>query len=172
MDIKVDLTLRASQLQYEAKRQIKRNYGKRYRIKDGALPEPRTKSKLPSSPYDMVQKHRGTLRNTGDGYILSYDETDGDMAGSAVTLRFSPSKKSLYMQRRGAYTANMIFTAGKKSHSLYSTAVAPLRISVYTKAVSNTVNEKGKGIISVSYKTRINSSVCQYNRLVIEVRPQ
>ena len=62
---------------------------------------------------------RGTMEETRDGYLLRYEETDGDGKVTTAT-RLALAPDCIILTRTGEVTSEMVFAEGKEHTSFYA----------------------------------------------------
>lgn len=72
---------------------------------------------------------RGTMEETRDGYLLRYEETDGDGKVTTAT-RLALAPDCVILTRTGEVTSEMAFAEGKEHTSFYAVPYALLRKTV------------------------------------------
>ena len=84
---------------------------------------------------------RGTMEETRDGYLLRYEETDGD--GKVTTAT-----------RTGEVTSEMAFAEGKEHTSFYAVPYGTLPVAVKAESVKWKLDENG-GMLALHYAITI-----------------
>ena len=72
---------------------------------------------------------RGTMEETRDGYLLRYEETDGDGKVTTAT-RLALAPDCIILTRTGEVTSEMVFAEGKEHTSFYAVPYGTLPVAV------------------------------------------
>ena len=98
----------------------------------------------------------GTLEQTADGWIISYEESD--LTGmQGVTTTFAVEGKKLTLTRSGRLNSQMIFQEGIQHDSLYQMEFGTLMLSVCARKIEVHLNAAG-GVIDLSYGIEIEQT--------------
>ena len=98
----------------------------------------------------------GTLEQTVDGWIISYDESD--LTGmQGVTTSFTVLPKKLILTRTGKLNSQMVFQEGIRHESLYQTEFGALMLSVCARKICVELDPTG-GVIDLSYGIEIEQT--------------
>ena len=109
----------------------------------------------------------GTLEQTEDGFLLSYQETElTGMEGTLTTFRIAPDRITLL--REGTINSEMIFEEGQKHFSLYETPFGGLMLGVNTHRAKARIGEGG-GSLSIRYALEADSQLIGENAFEIQV---
>ena len=77
----------------------------------------------------------GTLEQTEDGFLLSYQETElTGMEGTLTTFEIGPGR--VILRRSGSVNSQMVFEEGKQHTSLYETPFGDLSVDILLDASS------------------------------------
>ena len=77
---------------------------------------------------------RGTMEETCDGYLLRYEESDGEgKATTATRLALAPD--CVILTRTGEVTSEMAFAEGKEHTSFYAVPYGTLPVAVKAESV-------------------------------------
>ena len=88
---------------------------------------------------------RGTMEETRDGYLLRYEETDGDgKVTTATRLALAPDE----------VTSEMAFAEGKEHTSFYAVPYGTLPVAVKAESVKWKLDENG-GMLALHYAITI-----------------
>ena len=110
----------------------------------------------------------GTLSSSGDGYTVSYEETE--LTGmEGVTTTFDVQKDQIVLRRTGAVVSTMIFQPGRQHESLYDMGFGALLMSVEATHVVSRLSDMG-GEFELDYIIRIENQIAGVNSYVIKVR--
>ena len=73
----------------------------------------------------------GTLEQTEDGFLLSYQETElTGMEGTLTTFEIGPGR--VILRRSGSVNSQMVFEEGRQHTSLYETPYGELSVDIQT----------------------------------------
>ena len=98
----------------------------------------------------------GTLEQTVDGWIISYDESD--LTGmQGVTTSFTVLPKKLILTRTGKLNSQMVFQEGIRHESLYQMEFGALMLSVCARKICVELDPTG-GVIDLSYGIEIEQT--------------
>lgn len=98
----------------------------------------------------------GTLEQTVDGWIISYDESD--LTGmQGVTTSFTVLPKKLILTRTGKLNSQMVFQEGIRHESLYQMEFGALMLSVCARKICVELDSDG-GVIDLSYGIEIEQT--------------
>lgn len=98
----------------------------------------------------------GTLEQTIDGWIVSYEESDlTGMLG--VTTTFTVEDRKLTLTRTGKLNSQMVFQEGIRHDSLYQMEFGALMLSVCARKIHVNLTAAG-GTIDLSYGIEIEQS--------------
>lgn len=98
----------------------------------------------------------GTLEETSQGWIVSYEETDlTGMAG--VTTTFLVEEGKLTLTRTGRLNSQMVFQEGVTHDSLYEMEFGALMLSVCAKKIRANITPDG-GVIDLTYGIEIEQT--------------
>lgn len=101
-------------------------------------------------PEEIRLMTTGTLEKQEKGYVLRYEETDGDSdEPQPVTLTLSPGQVT--MNRTGDYGATLVFGRGQRFDGCYATPFGSLNMGVFSTRVQWRV-EKGEGEVRLKYQ--------------------
>ena len=85
---------------------------------------------------------RGTMEETRDGYLLRYEETDGDGKVTTAT-RLALAPDCIILTRTGEVTSEMVFAEGKEHTSFYAVPYGTLPVAVKAESVKWKLDEDG-----------------------------
>ena len=110
----------------------------------------------------------GTLEQTEDGFLLSYQETElTGMEGTLTTFQVEPD--CITLLRMGEFNSQMVFQPGRRHFSMYDTPYGALSISVNTRKMRAALDDHG-GQIEIDYAIEIDHAVAGENAFHIDVR--
>ena len=110
----------------------------------------------------------GTLETSGDGYRVSYEETE--LTGmEGVTTTFDVQQDQITLMRTGAVTSTMVFRPGEKHESLYDMGFGALLMSVEASRVASRLSDTG-GEFELNYTIRVEDQIAGINGYLITVR--
>lgn len=111
---------------------------------------------LDQDPEIIELTTEGTIEREGDGWRISYEESE--LTGlKGVTTSFSIQPGKVTLSRNGALQSQMHFEVGQYHHSLYQTEFGALQISVYASQVDCELDEKG-GTLDLVYAIDIENN--------------
>lgn len=96
---------------------------------------------------------RGTMEETRDGYLLRYEETDGDGKVTTAT-RLALAPDCIILTRTGEVTSEMVFAEGKEHTSFYAVPYGTLPVAVKAESVKWKLDEDG-GMLALRYAITI-----------------
>ena len=112
----------------------------------------------------------GTLEQTEDGFLLSYQETElTGMEGTCTTFEIGPSR--VILRRSGSVNSQMVFEEGKQHTSLYETPFGELSVDIQTSFLRHNLTERG-GILEIKYSIAVEHTATGKNLFKIRVRPK
>lgn len=117
--------------------------------------------------YSCELTTAGTLDFLGDAYILTYEETDTELAGCITTLRVDKNRV-ITMTRSGKYNTELILEKERRHSCFYQTPYGELMMGVYAKSIESSMNENG-GKLRFCYTIDFNNDLASENDLSISV---
>lgn len=112
----------------------------------------------------------GTLEQTENGWIISYEESDlTGMRG--VTTAFTVEDKKLTLTRSGKLNSQMIFQEGIRHESLYQMEFGALMLCVCARKIKAELSADG-GTIDLSYGIEIEQTEAGVIDYHLEIKPQ
>ena len=108
---------------------------------------------------------RGTMEKTSDGYLLRYEETDGDGKVTTAT-RLALVPDCVILTRMGEVTSEMVFAEGKEHTSFYAVPYGTLPVAVKAESVKWKLGEDG-GMLALRYDITIG---CQKGKCALRIR--
>ena len=110
----------------------------------------------------------GRLRATGEGYTLSYMESElTGLDGTLTTFEILP--KAVTLTRQGKVNSQMVFEEGKHYYFLYDTPFGSATMGVNTRSIRKAFDENG-GSLDISYAVDIENIFMGDNSFQINVR--
>lgn len=111
---------------------------------------------LDQEPETIELVTEGILEQQGDGWSISYEESDlTGMQGVTTTFLVEPGK--IILDRTGALHSQMVFQEGVYHESLYQMEFGALMITVCATKVSYAITGEG-GTIDLTYGIDIEQS--------------
>ena len=87
----------------------------------------------------------GTLEQTEDGFLLSYQETElTGMEGTLTTFEIGPGR--VILRRSGSVNSQMVFEEGRQHTSLYETPYGELSVDIQTSRLLHNLTKPGPAI--------------------------
>lgn len=118
-------------------------------------------------PDCMELVSAGTLERTGEGYTLSYKESElTGMEGTTTVLQVEEGQVTLL--RQGEVNSVMVFEEGRQHVSVYDTPSGTLAVSVNTRRLRSDLGPQG-GDIEIHYTVDIDHAVTGLNLFHIHV---
>ena len=110
----------------------------------------------------------GTMEVTGDGIVLSYEESElTGMEGTTTTFEVKGPRVTL--TRSGAVNSQMVFEEGRQHTSLYETPFGELSVDIQTSELKHNLSERG-GLMEIKYSIAVEHTVTGRNCFKIRVR--
>lgn len=110
----------------------------------------------------------GRLDPDGDGYTLSYQESElTGLDGTLTTFQIEPERITLL--RMGEVNSQMVFQEGKRHLSMYDTPYGALSVGVRTKRMRAALSQAG-GAIEIQYAIEIDHAAAGENQFCIQVK--
>ena len=112
----------------------------------------------------------GVLQRQGEGWSLSYQETElTGLAGVTTTFQVEPGVITL--ARKGPLNSTMVFQEGAYHQSLYQMEFGALMITVCAQKVSYELSENG-GFIDLLYAIEIEHTAAGTILYHLDIRPK
>lgn len=125
---------------------------------------------LDQEPEQLELVTEGTLEDTGNAWILSYEETElTGMAG--VTTTFVVEQDKITLKRTGRLNSQMVFQEGVSHESLYEMEFGALMISVCADRVMADICYDG-GMIDLIYTIELERSASGTIDYHLDIRPK
>ena len=110
----------------------------------------------------------GTMEVTGDGIVLSYEESElTGMEGTTTIFEVKGPRVTLI--RSGAVNSQMVFEEGRQHTSLYETPFGELSVDIQTSVLKHNLTERG-GLMEIKYSIAVEHTVTGRNCFKIRVR--
>ena len=110
----------------------------------------------------------GTLEQTEDGFLLSYQETElTGMEGTLTTFEIGPGR--VILRHSGSINSQMVFEEGRQHTSLYETPYGELSVDIQTSRLLHNLTERG-GLMEIKYSIAVEHVVTGRNCFKIRVR--
>ncbi len=121
------------------------------------------------APPDLVALvTEGRLTRTGQGYLLSYQESElTGLEGTLTTIQVEEERVTL--MREGEFNSQMIFQEGRRHLSMYNTPYGAMSIGVNTRRLSARLDDRG-GDIQIDYAVEVDHAVTGRNTFQISVK--
>ena len=125
-------------------------------------------SYLDQDPEVIELVTEGVLRQQGNGWDLSYEESDlTGLRGVTTTFRIEPGK--IVLTRTGKLESQMVFQEGVSHDSLYQMEFGALMLTVRGKNVSYDLTEEG-GTVALLYGIEIEQTAAGEIDYHLEIR--
>lgn len=112
----------------------------------------------------------GTLEETGEKYILRYNEQlEANRAPIKTKLSVNKDEGRVELMRSGAYGSLLIIERSKRNLCTYATEYGDLLMGIYGKSIENRV-EENEGKITFGYDVDINGALTSQNEVTVEFR--
>ena len=110
----------------------------------------------------------GSMVLTGDGMVLSYEESQ--LTGmEGTTTRFQVQGPRVILTRSGTVNSQMVFEEGRQHTSLYETPFGELSVDIQTSVLKHNLTERG-GLMEIKYSIAVEHTVTGRNCFKIRVR--
>lgn len=110
----------------------------------------------------------GCLERDGDGYTLSYQESQlTGLEGTLTTFQIERDRVTLL--RVGEVNSQMVFEEGRRHLSMYETPYGALAVGVSTRKMRSDLSAAG-GSIEIDYAIEIDHALAGQNLFRIQVR--
>ena len=110
----------------------------------------------------------GTMEVTGDGIVLSYEESELTGMEGTTTI-FEVKGPRITLIRSGAVNSQMVFEEGRQHTSLYETPFGELSVDIQTSELKHNLSERG-GLMEIKYSIAVEHTVTGRNCFKIRVR--
>lgn len=123
---------------------------------------------LDQDPEVIELVTEGLLQRSGDGWIITYEESDlTGLAGVTTTFQVEPGKITL--TRKGPLNSQMVFEPGVYHDSLYQMEFGALMMAVCAQKLSYNMGPEG-GTVDLVYSIEIEQSVAGMVEYHLEVQ--
>ena len=121
-----------------------------------------------NGPDEMELVTAGQLSRTGNGYTVSYQETElTGLEGTTTVLRIDGPVVTLL--REGTVNSQMVFEEGRRHLSMYETPYGSMSVGINTRRVKNTMGESG-GDLEIDYAIEIDNLMVGRNYFSMNVK--
>ena len=127
-------------------------------------------SYLGQEPDRIELVTEGVLEDTGNAWILSYEESDLTGMGG-VTTTFIVEQDKVTLKRTGKLNSQMVFQEGVVHESLYQVEFGALMISVCASRVMADICHDG-GMIDLVYAIELEQSAAGTIDYHLDIRPK
>lgn len=110
----------------------------------------------------------GTMELTGEGIVLSYEETELTGMEGTTTI-FEVKGPKVVLTRTGKVNSQMIFEEGRQHTSLYETPFGELTVDIQTSALKHNLSQRG-GVMEIKYSIAVEHTVTGRNCFKIRVK--
>ena len=112
----------------------------------------------------------GTLKRSGNGWELSYNETEATgMGGTVTTLDITQHR--LNLMRSGTHPSMLVLEKNRRHHCNYNTPYGTIDLGTYTSELSYDLDDEG-GQVSFSYTLGFNGGVSSAHTVHITVQEE
>ena len=125
-------------------------------------------SYLDQDPEVIELTTDGTMERWGDGWDISYEESDlTGLKGTTTTFRVEPG--CITLTRTGPLNSQMVFREGVFHESLYQMEFGALMITVCANKVAYTITEDG-GVIDLTYAIDIENTAAGFIEYHLDIK--
>lgn len=127
--------------------------------------------KYEDAPTDTIELvTEGTLTGDGEGYTLTYQESElTGLEGTCTTIRVEDGGELVTMLRTGQVNAQMVFQEGRRHLAMYNTPYGSMAIGVNTFHLTAELDDRG-GDLEIDYAIEIDHNVAGRNIFRIKVK--
>ena len=119
-------------------------------------------------PDSIELMTEGTLELTGEGMILSYQESElTGLEGTLTTIQVDGGPVTL--MRVGEFNSQLVFQEGRRHLSMYNTPYGAMSIGVNTRHLMASLTDQG-GDIEVDYTIEVDHALAGRNVFRINVK--
>lgn len=112
---------------------------------------------------------KGRLYKRGDGYRISYDESEATgFEGNKTTLTIDGGDR-VTLIRTGNAPSNLIIERGKKHHCHYGTMFGDIIVGINADKIESTLSDSG-GDLYFKYTVDINASYMSDNEIYVNIQ--
>ena len=125
--------------------------------------------KYEGTPPDVMELvTKGRLARDGEGYTLSYQESElTGLEGTLTTIQVEGEQVTL--MRVGEFNSQLVFQEGRRHLSMYNTPYGAMAIGVNTRHLLASLNDQG-GDIEVDYTIEVDHALTGRNVFRINIR--
>lgn len=110
----------------------------------------------------------GTLEETEEGWLLSYEESElTGMAGTVTSFAILPGR--VVLRRSGSVNSEMIFEEGLPHTSLYEMEMGTLTVDVHTESLRAKMSSRG-GLMEIRYQIAVDHRATGKNCFKVRVK--
>lgn len=110
----------------------------------------------------------GTLEETNDGFLLTYQESElTGMEGTTTTFELRGPR--VILTRTGTVSSQMVFEEGRQHTSLYETPFGELTVDIQTSVLKQSLSRLG-GLMEIRYSIAVEHTVTGRNCFKIKVK--
>ncbi|MDD2418768.1 MAG: DUF1934 domain-containing protein [Oscillospiraceae bacterium] len=110
----------------------------------------------------------GQMERTGDGYKLTYQESETTgMEGVTTSLFINPT--AITLERKGAMNTIMLLEKGRRTVCNYDTGFGSMMMGIYAKDIRTNLADGG-GDFDFHYTMDINSGLASAHDVYVSVR--
>lgn len=110
----------------------------------------------------------GDLDISKNGYVIKYDEHEGDFAGTTTKIVVI-EPNTVRLSRGGSYGLDLVLEKGKRHNCAYDTPYGRLQMGVYAKMIDSKM-ALGGGVLKFSYTLDIGGGEVSDNELEVIVK--
>lgn len=119
-------------------------------------------------PEEIELVTEGVMRSAGEGWELTYEESD--LTGlQGVTTTFFVEPGVITLSRKGPLSSQMVFQEGVYHESLYRMEFGALMITVCASKVRYAISEAG-GTIDLTYAIEIEQTTAGHIEYHLDIR--
>lgn len=125
--------------------------------------------KYEGTPPDVIELvTEGRLARDGEGYTLSYQESElTGLGGTLTTIQVEDGQVTL--MRMGEFNSQLVFQEGRRHLSMYNTPYGAMTIGVNTRHLLAELTDQG-GDIEVDYSVEVDHALAGRNIFRINVK--
>ena len=125
--------------------------------------------KYEGTPPDVMELvTKGRLARDGEGYTLSYQESElTGLEGTLTTIQVEGEQVTL--MRVGEFNSQLVFQEGRRHLSMYNTPYGAMSIGVNTRHLMASLTDQG-GDIEVDYTIEVDHALAGRNVFRINVK--
>ena len=125
--------------------------------------------KYEGTPPDVMELvTKGRLARDGEGYTLSYQESElTGLEGTLTTIQVEGEQVTL--MRVGEFNSQLVFQEGRRHLSMYNTPYGAMAIGVNTRHLLAELSDQG-GDIEVDYTIEVDHALAGRNTFRIHVK--